>query len=79
MSRSLPYVFTEQGVAMIATILRTKVAEEVSIKIMDAFVAMHKYIGYNKSRISNIETKVIEHDSKIKLLQESFNKFTLKL
>ena len=38
-SKYLPYVFTEQGVAMLATILRTKVAEEISIKIMDAFVA----------------------------------------
>ena len=35
MSRTLPYVFTEQGVAMLATILRTKVAEEVSISIME--------------------------------------------
>lgn len=32
MTRTMPYVFTEQGVAMLATILRTKVAEEVSIK-----------------------------------------------
>ncbi len=39
-TKCLPYAFTEQGVAMLATILRTKVAEEVSIKIMDAFVTM---------------------------------------
>ena len=42
-SKYLPYAFTEQGVAMLATILRTKVAKEVSIRIMDAFVAMKKY------------------------------------
>ena len=41
----LPYAFTEQGVAMLATILRTPVAEVVSIRIMDAFVAMRKYIS----------------------------------
>ena len=41
------YVFTEQGVAMLATILRTSVASEVSIKIMRAFVAMRKYIASN--------------------------------
>ena len=34
MSRALPYAFTEQGVAMLASILRTKVAEEVSIRII---------------------------------------------
>lgn len=40
-------VFTEQGVAMLATILKSKTAIEVSIKIMDAFVAMRKYISTN--------------------------------
>ena len=43
----LPYVFTEEGVAMLATILRTEVAEKVSIRIMDAFVTMRHYIGNN--------------------------------
>ena len=42
MSRTLPYVFTEQGIAMLAAILRTPVAEEISIQIMDAFVTMRK-------------------------------------
>ena len=74
----LPYVFTEQGVAMLATVLRTEVAEEVSIKIMDAFVAMRHYIGNNEYRLLNIESKIIEHDSDIKLLQESFSKFEEK-
>ena len=76
--RKLPYAFTEQGVAMLATVIRTEVAEKVSIKIMDAFVAMHHYIGNNEYRLSNIETKIIEHDNDIKLLQESFNKFEEK-
>ena len=44
----LPYVFTEQGVAMSSTILKTDVAEEISIKIMDAFVVMKKIINTNK-------------------------------
>ena len=74
MSRSLPYAFTEQGVAMLATVLRTPVAEDVSIKIMDAFVAMHKYISTNLLEQKYINNLVIEHDSKIKLLQESFEK-----
>ena len=42
--RYMPYVFTEQGVAMLATIIRTPIAEEVSIRIIDAFVAMRKYM-----------------------------------
>ena len=43
-----PYVFTEQGVAMLATVLRTEVAEEVSIKIMDAFVTKRQDYLYYK-------------------------------
>ena len=78
MSRTLPYVFTEQGVAMLATVLRTKIASEMSISIMRAFVTMRHYIGNNEYRLSNIETKIIEHDNNIKILQESFNKFEEK-
>ena len=68
--RKLPYAFTEQGVAMLATVLKTKVAEEVSIKIMDAFVAMRKYIASNtlETRVSNIETKLIDYDHKFELI-----------
>lgn len=60
MSRSLPYAFTEQGVAMLATVLRTPVAEEISIKIMDAFVAMRKYISKNLIEQNNINNLVLE-------------------
>ena len=78
MSRSLPYAFTEQGVAMLATILRTKVAEIVSIRIMDAFVSMRKYISNNLIEQKYINNMVIEHDSQIKLLQESLDKLEEK-
>ncbi len=71
----MPYVFTEQGVAMLATILRTDIAASMSIRIMRAFVAMRHYIGDNEYRISNIETRMIDYDNRINLLEESFNKF----
>ena len=74
----LPYVFTEQGVAMLATILRTKVAEEISIKIMDAFVAMRKYISSNLLEQKYINRLVLEDHDKIQLLQESFSKLEEK-
>ena len=74
----LPFVFTEQGVAMLATILRTKVAEQVSIQIMDAFVSMRKYISNNLIEQKYINKLVFEHDEKIKLLQESFDKLSKK-
>ena len=76
--RKLPYVFTEQGVAMLATILRTKVAIEVSIQIMDAFVAMRKYISNNLLEQNYINNMLLEHEYKIKLLQDSFQKIEEK-
>ena len=78
MSRSMPRVFTEQGVAMLATILHTPVATQISIKIMDAFVVMRHYISDSELRLSNVEARVIEHGESIKLLQESFKRFEEK-
>jgi uncharacterized protein involved in tellurium resistance len=65
MARTLPYVFTEQGVAMLATVLRTKVASQMSIAIMRAFVTMRHYIGNNLIEQKYINNMVLEHDDKI--------------
>lgn len=70
-----PFVFTEQGVAMLATVLRTKVAEEISIRIMDAFVAMKKYIS--KDLIEN-DTVLVNHEKRILKLKESLDKLSEK-
>ena len=64
----LPYVFTEQGVAMLASVLRTKVADEISVKIMDAFVKMRHYLIKDNLRLNYIENKVLEHEDKLSLL-----------
>ena len=77
-SRKGHTVFTEQGVAMLATILKTDVATKVSIAIMDAFVAMRKYISSNLLEQKYINNIVFEHDSQIKLLQSTFNKLEEK-
>ena len=78
MSRTLPYVFTEEGVAMLATVLRTSVAEQVSVSIMDAFVKMRHYLNGNLIEQKFINNMVLEHDNSIKLLQETFNKLEEK-
>ncbi len=77
-SKYLPYAFTEQGVAMLATVLRTKVAEKVSIKIMDAFVTMRKYISTNLIEQKYINDLVLEDHEKNKTLELSFAKFEEK-
>ena len=74
----LPYVFTEQGVAMLSAILKTDIAEEISIKIMDAFVAMKNIINTSLIEQKYINSLVLEHDNEIRLLQESFNKLSTK-
>ena len=69
-----PFAFTEQGVAMLATILRTEVAEKVSIRIMDAFVAMRHYISSNLIEQKYINNLVLEDHNKLQVLENSFKK-----
>ncbi len=76
MSRYNSRVFTEQGVYMLATILKSKVATEVSIAIMDTFVKMRHFIIENENiykSINNINLKLIEHDEKINKIFDRFN------
>ena len=77
-SRKGHNVFTEQGIAMLSTILKSKVAVETSIRIMDAFVKMRKYISANLIEQDNMKSMLIKHDNEIKLLQESFSKLEEK-
>lgn len=70
----LPSVFTYQGLAMLATILKSNVATQVSIAIMDAFVNMRHYILENKDMLNNINNKLIEHDEKIDYIFAAFDK-----
>lgn len=63
----LPYVFTEQGIAMLSGLLRNEIAVKVSINIMNAFVEMRKFISANGQvfeRLTNVEYKLLEHDKK---------------
>lgn len=75
MTRTLPRVFTEQGVAMLATILKTEVATKTSIAIMDAFVEMKKYISNNLIENNYYQNMIINHEQEIKLLKETIYKF----
>ncbi|ASE60539.1 ORF6N domain-containing protein [Elizabethkingia anophelis] len=65
--RYLPYVFTEQGVAMASAILRSDIAVKISVEIMEAFVEMRKMLISNAAlfhRLDNIELKQLEADQK---------------
>ena len=66
--RKMPFAFTEQGVAMLSAVLRTKTAVKVSLAIMDAFVQLrHLMMGNGGlvNRLSNVEAKDLEQDSRL--------------
>lgn len=83
--RYLPYVFTEQGVSMLSAVLKSKTAIEVSIKIMDSFVSMRKFISFNNhlfQRLDAIEKRQIGYeiksDEKFEKLFEAIEQKELK-
>ena len=71
--RYMPYAFTEQGIAMLSAVLKSDIAVEVSIRIMNSFVEMRKFLFSNQqlfSRLDRVELKQLETDKK---LEEVFN------
>ena len=71
--RTLPLVFTEQGIAMLSGLIRSDIAIRVSIRIMDAFVEARRLLNNNGQvfeRLTNAEYKLLEHDKKF---NEVFN------
>lgn len=71
--RYMPYVFTEQGIAMLSAVLKSDIAVEISVKIMNSFVEMRRFLLSNQelfSRLDRIEIKQLETDRKF---EEVFN------
>ena len=73
--RKLPYVFTEQGVAMLTSVLKTDVASKISVGIMRTFVIMRKYIS---KTLINSNTVIYNHENRIQKLEETFNQLEVK-
>lgn len=72
-SRKMPYVFTEQGVAMLSGILRSQTAVEVNVRIMRAFVSMRRFIATNAQLFQRLET-IEYHQLEMKQHQEETDK-----
>ena len=73
----LPYVFTEQGIAMLSGVLRNDIAIQVSINIMDAFVEMRKFLASNGhvfERLTNVEYQLIEQGKELTKHEKQFEK-----
>ena len=84
----LPFAFTEQGIAMLASVLHSDTAITATIQIMDAFVEMRHILLRNGglvNRLSNVESKMLEqdarlleHDHKIDTIFEAMDRGELK-
>ena len=74
----LPYVFTEQGIAMLSALLKSNIAVSVSVSIMKAFIEMRKFLMINGQvfeRLTSVEYKLLDHDKKF---DEVFNQLQLE-
>jgi hypothetical protein len=72
--RSLPYAFTEQGVAMLSSVLRSERAVEVNIAIMRTFVQLRRLMDSNAllaEKIEALEEKYADHDQQFQLVFEA--------
>ncbi len=76
----LPYAFTEQGVAMLSAVLHSETAVKVSIQIINAFVAMRRFLITNAhvfQRLDSLELKQIATDKKIDIVLTAFEDKTV--
>ena len=81
-STTTPFAFTVYGVSMLPSVLNSKKAVDTSIRIIDAFVAMRKFIFQNANiltRIANLETHQIETDEKIDAILDKMEENSPKL
>jgi hypothetical protein len=74
--RSLPYAFTEQGVAMLSSVLKSKRAVQVNIQIMRAFIKLREILSTHKElaqKLKELELKIDSHDQQIQAIFEVIN------
>jgi hypothetical protein len=71
--RTLPYVFTEQGVAMLSSVLRSSRAIQVNIEIIRAFVRLRALIGSHKDLRRNLQALEKKYDTQFKVIFEAIN------
>ncbi|MFA6788446.1 MAG: ORF6N domain-containing protein [Arcobacteraceae bacterium] len=79
--RKVPYAFTEQGVSMLASVLKSKTAIDISIKIIKAFVNMRKFISNNAfifQRLDFLEQKQFHTDEKIEQILSAIEDKSIK-
>ena len=75
-----PYVFTEQGVAMLATVLNSERAIHANIAIMRTFVKLREMVSTHKElarKLGQLERRIKDHDEEIKLIFEAIKQLMI--
>ncbi|MBI1805266.1 MAG: ORF6N domain-containing protein [Ignavibacteria bacterium] len=76
-TRKLPYAFTDQGVAMLSSVLRSKRAGQVNIEIMRAFVKLRELLATNKDLARKLDGLEKKYDSQFRIVFEAIRKLML--
>jgi hypothetical protein len=69
----LPYAFTEHGILMLSSVLRSRRADQINILIIDTFVKIRKLVFLNKDlahQLEQVQNRLTKHDSQIRILLE---------
>ena len=80
-SSSMPYAFTEHGAVMLAAVLKSKRAVEVSVFVVKAFIRMHRMLTDQRKfalKLAEIEGKLAEHDRSIKVVFDAIRQLMQK-
>ncbi len=79
--RNLPYVFTEQGVAMLSGVLKSEIAVKISIQIMNAFITIRRFLVSNAlifQRLDSVEQKQVGYDQKFEQVFDAIQSKEIK-
>jgi hypothetical protein len=80
--RSLPFAFTEQGVAMLSSVLRSREAATINVKVMRAFVSMREALSTHlelSGKLEQLEYRLGKHDDEIAALFEAIKQLMLPI
>jgi ORF6N domain-containing protein len=79
--RYLPYAFTEQGVAMLSSVLKSRRAAQVNVAIMRAFVRLREVLTFQgelAAKLGDLERKIAGHDESIRTLFEAIRQLMVQ-
>ena len=71
--RKLPFVFTEYGIIMLSSVIKSEIAAKINVEVINAFVKMKNYLSNSLVEQNFYKNMLLDHDDRIKILENSFN------